>query len=82
MKPRLPNQFKSAEQASVPFAVILGDDELANGKVRIKQLGLGEGHPEKEGVLVEIPSLVPEVKKRLATFESGDISQKLEEVKV
>jgi predicted metal-dependent phosphotriesterase family hydrolase len=46
--------------------VILGEDEQAQGKVKIKEMGLPEGHPEKDGVAIEIGDLVPEVKKRLA----------------
>ncbi|KAG0645714.1 Histidyl-tRNA synthetase [Hyphodiscus hymeniophilus] len=63
VKPKLPQQFKAA--VDVPIAVILGADELAEGKVRVKALGLPDGHPEKEGVLVEKQALVAEVQKRL-----------------
>lgn len=66
VKPKLPQQFKAAEQGGIPFGIILGEDELANGKVRVKEMGLEEGHPEKEGVLVDLASLVDEVKARLA----------------
>ncbi|KAJ0358512.1 hypothetical protein COL922a_014608 [Colletotrichum nupharicola] len=59
VKPRLPQQFKPAE------AVILGEDELAAGKVKLKELGLPEGHPEKEGYLVSRDDLVEEIKKKL-----------------
>ncbi|KAI1941012.1 Cytoplasmic and mitochondrial histidine tRNA synthetase [Ophidiomyces ophidiicola] len=65
VKPKLPQQFKAAEAGSVPFAVILGEDELAAGEVRIKEMGLPEGHPEKDGVLVKISTLPLEVKSRL-----------------
>ena len=65
-KPKLPAQFKAAETGGVPFAVILGEDELKEGKVKIKELGLPEGHPEKDGVLVEQGRLVEEVRERLA----------------
>ena len=65
LKPKLPAQFKAAESASVPLAVILGEDEQAAGKVKIKEMGLPEGHPEKDGVLVEMKDLAAEVKKRL-----------------
>ena len=65
-KPKLPAQFKSAESGGVPFAVILGEDELAQEKVKIKELGLPEGHAEKDGILVNISDLATEVKKRLA----------------
>lgn len=65
LKPKLPAQFKAAEVGGVPFAVILGEDEQAQGKVKIKELGLQDGHPEKDGVLVDLKVLVPEVKARL-----------------
>ncbi|KAK0385674.1 hypothetical protein NLU13_6851 [Sarocladium strictum] len=64
-KPKLPQQFKAAESAGVPVAVILGEDELAEGKLKLKVLGLPDGHPEKEGRLVEKTKLVEEVKKLL-----------------
>ncbi|KAH8168564.1 histidyl-tRNA synthetase domain-containing protein [Sarocladium implicatum] len=65
-KPKLPQQFKAAETAGVPVAVILGEDELAQGKLKLKVLGLPEDHPEKEGKLVERTQMVEEVKKLLA----------------
>ncbi|KAI2467838.1 histidyl-tRNA synthetase [Annulohypoxylon bovei var. microspora] len=70
VKPRLPQQFKAAED--VPLAVILGQDELAEGKVRLKVLGAGRGGDEKDkdekdqGLLVKRDDLVEEVKKLLA----------------
>jgi len=64
-KPKLPAQFKAAEVGGVPFAVILGEDELREGKVKIKEMGLPEGHAEKDGVLVEKGRLVEEVRERL-----------------
>lgn len=66
LKPKLPQQFKAAEVAGIPFAVILGEEELAAGQVKIKEMGLPESHPEKEGVLVEISKLVDEIKARIA----------------
>lgn len=66
LKPKLQAQFKSAEVDSVPYAVILGEEEQAAGKVKIKELGLPDGHPEKDGVLVDISNLPVEIKKRLA----------------
>ena len=66
LKPKLQAQFKSAESDSVPYAVILGEEEQAAGKVKIKEMGLPDGHPEKDGVLVNISELTVEVKKRLA----------------
>ncbi|WEW57675.1 Cytoplasmic and mitochondrial histidine tRNA synthetase [Emydomyces testavorans] len=79
-KPKLPQQFKAAEAGSVPFAVILGEDELAAGEVRIKEMGLPEGHPEKDGVLVKIAMLPSEVKSRLEqrnTKVNGDTDEEV-----
>ncbi|KAF4583191.1 histidyl-tRNA synthetase [Ophiocordyceps camponoti-floridani] len=67
VKPKLPQQFKAAEDA--PLGVILGQDELADGKVRLKVLGqVGDkGEAEKDrGDLVRLDDLVGEVKKLLA----------------
>ncbi|KAI0897279.1 histidyl-tRNA synthetase [Annulohypoxylon nitens] len=68
VKPRLPQQFKAAEE--VPLAVILGQDELAEGKVRLKVLGSGKPGEDKDekdqGLLVKREDLVEEVKKLLA----------------
>ena len=66
----MPAQFKAAEQNGVPFAVILGEDELARGEVKLKELGLPEGHPEKEGVTVSLANLTEEVKKRVGLQSS------------
>ncbi|KAI9842039.1 MAG: Cytoplasmic and mitochondrial histidine tRNA synthetase [Sclerophora amabilis] len=71
LKPKLPAQFKAAEAGGVPFAVILGEDEQREGKVKIKELGLEEGHVEKEGVLVSVDDLVAEVKSRLGARDDG-----------
>ena len=54
----------------MPFAVILGKSELDAGKVKIKELGLAEGHPEKNGVDVDLTALVSELKQRIATLEA------------
>ena len=72
LKPKLQAQFKLAEAGSVPFAVILGEDEQAEGKAKIKEMGLPEGHPEKDGVLVLLADLVPEVRKRLKGREEKE----------
>lgn len=72
LKPKLPAQFKMAEQNGIPFAVILGEDEQAQGKVKIKEMGLPDGHPEKDGVLISLSNLVQEVQRRLRKREDGD----------
>ncbi|KAJ6014480.1 Histidine-tRNA ligase/ATP phosphoribosyltransferase regulatory subunit [Penicillium herquei] len=80
LKPKLPQQFKAAEQGAIPFAVILGEEELANGKVRIKEMGLPADHPEKEGVEVEVASLVTELRARLAQKQTGTVSSLAEQL--
>ena len=64
-KPKLPPQFSSAEKNGVPFAVVLGQEEIKRGVVKIKQMGLPEGHPEKNGVDVLTVDLVDEVTRRI-----------------
>jgi len=64
-KPKLQAQFKAAENGKVPWAIFLGEEELKEGRVKVKQMGLPEDHPEKEGVMVRKSELVQEVKKRL-----------------
>ena len=49
----------------MPFAVILGEEEVGRGEVRVKEMGLGEGHGEKDGVVVGMGELVGEVRGRL-----------------
>ncbi|KAF8456299.1 hypothetical protein BGX38DRAFT_1163848 [Terfezia claveryi] len=71
VKPKLQAQFKAAETNGVPLAVILGEDELARGEVKLKELGLPEGHPEKEGVTVSLENLAEEVKMRIGRQRNG-----------
>lgn len=63
VKPRLPQQFKAAETEGVPLAVILGQDELNAGQVRLKRLGSGDN--DNKGELVSRDNLANEVKKLL-----------------
>ncbi len=71
-KPKLPAQFKSAEQNGIPFAVILGEDEQAQGKIKIKEMGLPDGHAEKDGVMVDTTDLVAEVRERIRKKTDSD----------
>jgi histidyl-tRNA synthetase len=62
---------------------VLGDDELAQGKVKIKEMGLRDGHPEKEGVLVELANIAEEVKQRLLRKAALDgLTQQAEGLRV
>ena len=64
-RPKPQVQFKAAETAGAPLAVILGEDEQMKGEVRVKEMGLPDGHPEKDGVLVKIADLGTEVTRRV-----------------
>ncbi|KAJ4297093.1 Cytoplasmic and mitochondrial histidine tRNA synthetase [Collariella sp. IMI 366227] len=83
VKPKLQNQFKAAEAGGVPFALILGEDELAQGKAKLKEMGLPEDHPLKEGELISLDNLVQEVNARLARKNQLDnIVEQAEGLKV
>ena len=62
VKAKLPQQFKAAKD--VPLAVIIGQDELADGLVRLKVLGGGDGEKDR-GQLISKDILVKEVQKLL-----------------
>lgn len=62
---------------------------MAAGKVKIKEMGLPDGHPEKEGVLVDLASLVDELKPRIAKKNReingagvSEVARQMESVKV
>ncbi|KAI4163823.1 MAG: hypothetical protein LQ342_002596 [Letrouitia transgressa] len=65
VKSKFQAQFKSAETKGIPFAVILGEDEQKQGKVKIKELGLPKDDPEKDGVMVNTTDLIEEIRWRL-----------------
>ena len=70
VKPKITAQFTASEAASC--IVILGEDELAAGQVRIKDARLSEtnetdGEEKDRGRLIPKESLVEEVKKILRT---------------
>ena len=82
VKPKLPQQFKAAEVNGVPFAVILGEDELKKGECKIKELGLEEGHPEKDGVVVKMERLEQEVKERISRQKGMNLVEGVNGVKL
>lgn len=77
VKGKLPQQFKAAEAGGVPFAVILGEEELKQGRCRVKEMGLPDGHPEKEGALIDLANLETEVKTRLGKISDTPGMQSL-----
>lgn len=63
---KVADQFKKAETAGVPIGVILGSDEIRDGKVKIKVMGLtDESDPRKEGILVDAKDMIHEIGKTL-----------------
>ncbi|KAK1250429.1 hypothetical protein MKX08_010432 [Trichoderma sp. CBMAI-0020] len=64
-KPKMQAQFKAAEANGVPFAIFIGEDELAQGKIKVKEMGLKDGHPEKDGVLVDTVRMAEDLKYRI-----------------
>jgi histidyl-tRNA synthetase len=65
------------------MAVVIGEDEVTQGKVKIKEMGLREGHPEKDGVLVNLADLVPEIRQRLKRKTTLDqLAQEAEGLRV
>jgi histidyl-tRNA synthetase len=64
-KPKLQNQFKAAEKLEVPWAVIIGEDELKAGKVKLKRMDLPEGDEGKKEVEIDMVNLVEELRSRL-----------------
>ncbi|KAI5793139.1 hypothetical protein EDC01DRAFT_615755 [Geopyxis carbonaria] len=72
VRPKLPAQFAAAERNGVPYAVVLGEEEMERGLVKVKEMGLPEGHAEKNGVDVEIGELVTEVRRRMREKEERE----------
>ncbi|KPM39106.1 Histidine--tRNA ligase, mitochondrial [Neonectria ditissima] len=65
VRPKPQQQFNASEGA--PVAVILGQDEVEAGQVRVKRLHENAGQRDK-GLLVPRENLVEEVKKLLASI--------------
>jgi histidyl-tRNA synthetase len=81
VKPKFQAQFKAAEAGGVPYGVILGEDELKEGMVKIKKMGVkDENDPdfaEKDGVLVKKEDLIDEIRTRLQT-----LAERMEALKI
>ncbi len=65
-KPKWQKELNAAEDAQVPWCVILGEEELRDGKVKLKPINLPNGHPDKVDVTVEKANLVRELQSRLS----------------
>ena len=70
-KPKLLKQFDycDKEENQIPWMVIIGSDEVKEGKVRVKNMKQKSDDPnEKNGVLMDRSQLVQELKNRLAAL--------------
>lgn len=70
-KPKLVKQFDhcNKDDNQIPWAVIIGSDEVAQGMVRIKNMMDKVEDPKlKMGELVERKKLIPELIKRINSF--------------
>jgi histidyl-tRNA synthetase len=79
-KPKIPAQFDAGEKDEVPFAIILGADELRDGKVTVKEQRwqFVDGKKEKiqstsKGELIERATLISYLKQSnaLQQWETG-----------
>ncbi|KAI9503427.1 Cytoplasmic and mitochondrial histidine tRNA synthetase [Coemansia spiralis] len=64
VKPRQQSQYDACDNNVIPWAVIIGKDEIEQGMVRIKNM-VQKVEGEKMGVLVKRADMVTELKKRL-----------------
>ena len=66
-------QFEAAEKSGAPLAVILGKEEYADGKLRIKRLG--PEFADDDGELVDADKFLDTVKEKLAQVHEDGINQ-------
>ncbi|KAI7847694.1 histidyl-tRNA synthetase [Circinella umbellata] len=64
-KPKLDKQWSACEKEHIPFAVIIGRDELDKGEIRVKDMR-SKDESQKGGVTVQRNNMVQEIKDRLA----------------
>lgn len=68
-KPKAAKQFEAIDRDKIPFAVIIGSNELKDGKVRVKEQLGKEGtatSEDKDGQLIDRAAMVDFIKARLA----------------
>lgn len=71
-KINLRKQFDAAEKIGCPLAVILGKEEFADGKLRVKKLGTGESD---EGELINAEDVVDVVRLKLAECADSEVDE-------
>ncbi|KAF9082465.1 Cytoplasmic and mitochondrial histidine tRNA synthetase [Mortierella sp. AD031] len=65
LKPRTQNQWDACDRDMIPFAVIVGGDEIEKGLVKIKDMR-SKDESQKGGIEYPRTEMIAEVKRRLA----------------
>ncbi|KAI8997421.1 histidyl-tRNA synthetase [Pilobolus umbonatus] len=63
-KPKLEKQWLACEKGQIPFAVILGKDEMDNGKVRIKDMRYKD-ESQRGGILIDRKEMAHQLWNRM-----------------
>lgn len=66
-KPKLDKQWLACEKDRIPFAVIIGKDELENGQVRIKDMR-SKDNSQGGGFIFDRKDLISELKNKINTL--------------
>ncbi|KAG0235977.1 histidyl-tRNA synthetase [Mortierella sp. GBAus27b] len=68
LKPRTQNQWDACDRDMIPFAVIVGDDEIQKGLVKIKDMR-AKDESQKGGLEYPRSEMITELKKRLTELK-------------
>ncbi|KAI8640612.1 histidyl-tRNA synthetase [Parasitella parasitica] len=63
-KPKLEKQWLACEKEQIPFAVIIGKDEIENGKIRIKDMR-SKDSDQGGGFVLDRKDMIHELKKKV-----------------
>ena len=66
-------QFDAADKCGCPLAVILGKEEYAEGKLRVKRLG--PEFADDDGELIDIENLIPLVQEKLSQVHENGVDE-------
>ena len=67
-KPKLPPQWNACDKDLIPLAVIIGEDEVQKGVVKIKDMTMKDGDSKDKEVVVDRSDLVRVLKERLSSI--------------
>ncbi|KAI7832901.1 histidyl-tRNA synthetase [Kickxella alabastrina] len=69
VKPRFQNQLNTCDSEVIPWAVLIGSEEVEQGLVKLKSMAKDVSAEEKSGVAVKREDMVAELKKRLGIMQ-------------